>query len=460
MGDTSGGHGPPDNSLQNEDDLPLRDIAQLQKQLQDSQSNNNSVIDFGNKYRPTDKAPYIVFVEHQEKNLGRLFPVRVGHYLLECDKRISESVVDIKVVGINRVKVILKTYNAANSLVNNEVLRKQKLLAYIPKFYTQKKGVIKMVDTFFSEEYLLKSIESKYRIMEVKRLRRKIKDTNTGEEKLIDRQMILVSFLGNELPQEIRINRVNFSVEPYVHPVIQCRTCLRFGHTERLCRGKPRCKTCGKTHETEDVCEEVLMCTHCGSTEHGSLSRKCPAFLKQKSIKEIMAYRNVSFKEAEQLFKNPSYSKVVNNNRFAILSNEENFPELPPSSVSKNLPKPRTNIAHNKPSNSNHSSPSASNKRRKTSVSPERSPKRDHESTDIEKHPVIPNPYRREFLEYRDSLINQVSNFLVEVLAKSVRDSKAIQIIKDINIKDSLSSFLNNQDDYMDCDAISVHSSY
>lgn len=486
MSDSSGGQGPPVNLVVDEDDLPLNVIAQnqqllqqqsLQQQTQQQAQHQSqqqcqqqqqgqgqpavSLIDFNNMYLPTDNAPYIVFVEHEEKNLGRLFPVRVGHYLMSCDKVVSESIVDIKVVGINRVKVILKSYTAANALVNNDVLKGHKLISYIPKFCTQKKGVIKMVDTFFTEDYLLKSIESKCKVTEVKRLKRKVKDSNTGEDKIIDRQIVVVSFLGNALPREVRINKVNFSVEPYIHPVIQCQSCLRYGHTEKLCRGKPRCKVCGVIHDDDNICEKILKCVHCGSSEHGSLSRNCPAFLKQKSVKEIMAHRNVSFKEAEQIFKNPSYAKVVNNNRYDILRNEVNFPELP-NYADKESPQSQPTSYHRPRGSSQKSSVSTSNKR-KSSVSPDRRRKKDSGNSvkDTQAvNPVIPNPYRREFIEYRESLINQFSNFFVYFLTNTIGETGTALLMKNHNIKDSLSSYLINQDDLMDCDAQSEKSSY
>lgn len=459
MGDTSGGHGPPKN--RDEDDMSLSELA---KQIEDPPQNGDQVkshIDFENKYASSDRSPFIVFVEHDEKNVGRLFPVRVGHYILGCDREIADSVIDIRIVGVNRVKVIMKNYSAANALVNNQVLKSHKLSAYIPKFFTQKKGVVKMVDTFFSEEYLLKSIESKFRVVEVKRMTRRTKDPNTGEEKTVSRQMIVVSFMGNELPQEIRINKVNFPVEPYVHPVIQCRLCLRFGHTDRLCRGKARCKTCAIVHDATE-CENITLCANCGSKEHKSLSRNCPAYLQQKSIKEVMAHKNVSFREAEQLVKNPSYAKTVNNNRFSILNNYTIFPELP-------TPKPANydaSGAANKSSPSNtHKRPSqgsdlGNSRKRKPSFSPQRIRKKDSRSTPRESQPIIPNPYRSEFLEYRDSLINQLATFVEDLITSYFHDPTVVHTFKNINIKDSISKFLDNHNDSMDCDALSELSSY
>lgn len=501
MGDSTGGPGPPASNLLNitevdEDDLPLSvrlgsqnylrsnnnlvdnnplrnnvDIQHSNPSQADNQLNNSqSNVDFTNKYLPSDKAPFIVFVEHEEKNIGRLFPVRVGHYLLNCGSSIYDSVVDIKIVGVNRVKVILDKYTAANALVDNQILKRQKLLSYIPKFCTQKKGIVKMVDTYFSEEYLLNSIESKYRVVEVKRLTRKIKDMNTGQDKIVNRQMIAVSFLGNELPQEIRINKVNFPVEPFIHPVIQCRLCLRFGHTDKLCKGKVRCQTCSNIHSEGEVCDGNVLCAHCGSIEHVTLSRKCPAYFKQKSIKEIMAKKNVSFREAEQLFNNPSYSKIVNNNRFSILNNDKNFPELPNNKPTTISPLVSYSSLFHKPRSNPHNSSSVPNKKRKSNYSPERTSKKDsiRNSSSAVNHPVIPNPHRRDFMEYKESIIDKISIFVGNLIQSTFNSPNASQAIENLNIKESLSSYLDTQPSLLHYqaenmeynDASSEHSSY
>lgn len=79
----------------------------------------------------------------------------------------------------------------------------------------------------------------------------------------------------------------------------------------------------------------------------------------------------------------------------------------------------------------------------------------------METRPVFPNPYRREYLEYKDSLINQLAVFIDELLTNTLNNPNAPQAVKDLNIKETISSFLNNQNEFMECDdAISENSSY
>lgn len=222
-------------------------------------------------------------MDHNEKNIGRLFPIKIGHYLL-TDDTLKKEVEDIKSVGINRVKVIFKTLETANSLVNHLVIQKNNLIAYIPRFYTHKKGLIRMVDTCFDEEYLLNVIISNKKVVGVQRMKRKIIDLD-GNSCLVKRQMIIVQFLGNEIPQNVQINLCNFQVEPYIQPMVPSYNCLRYGHSAKQCKSKEsRCKKCTDIKHREEDCKADNICIYCKINDHPSVSRKCPVFIKQKQI--------------------------------------------------------------------------------------------------------------------------------------------------------------------------------
>lgn len=398
---------------------------------------NATEVDFNNKYKLTDKGPFFVFVEHEDKNLGKLFPMRVGYYL-RLDNEYKKSILDIKIVGRNRVKVILDNFRSANSMIGNELLTKNGLIAYVPKFYTQKRGVVRMVDTYFSDEYLLQNIECDRKVMEVKRMERKITDSE-GKEKVVKRQMIVVSFQGNLLPQKIRINGVNFPVDPYVHPVIQCYRCLRYGHVTKLCKNTESvCKKCSLVH-SEGECSNEVRCLYCNTNSHPSMSRQCPVYLKQKRIKERMAHQNLSFKEAEAMENNPSYAKVVTNNRFQILNNLENFPALSNNvnntSNYASISKPKTSQPR-RPSNSSpsHIKSTFPSKKRKT-VDP-LSPGTPNNSSPA--YPIIPNPFAQDFRDYKQVLANKLVSFFEDLVSRlGVQDS-----LSSLNIKKDIDRFL------------------
>lgn len=420
MGDNSGGVDPPDenNSLQNPNtkDNNISDPEVKSKQY-----------DLENKYRTTDNGPYYVMVEHEDKNIGRLFPIRIGHYLLS-DPYLKQNILDIKAVGLNRVKIICKTYNSANNLINHNALKTNKLIAYIPKYYTQKKGVIKMVDTSFTEEYISNAIESNIRVMDVKRMKRRVYDESSDTTTYVDRQMVILTFLGNKVPQNVRINMVNFPVDPYYYPVIQCFKCLRYGHTSNQCRGKPRCKTCGSDSCKDDPCQdEEQKCIYCSSTDHNAVSRKCPVFKKQANIKKVMATENVSFKEAEFIVDNPSYAKVTTHNRFSLLD-PNSFPVLTEPTTNFVLQKPSTN----KPlpfKNTN------SQRKKRKAVSPPSTPPAPEKTNKSKPVPIIPNPYRDEFVQHKERIICQ----MIQLVQNAVHNN---QNLNEASFKNNISQIL------------------
>lgn len=406
-------------------------------------------IDFTNRYKPTDKGPFYVFVEHKDKSLGKLFPMRVGYYL-RLHGEYKKSIEDIKVVRKNRVKVVLNNFNSANNMINNYLLTKNGLLAYIPKFYTQKKGLLRMVDTFFSDEYLLNYIESDRNVLEIKRLERRIVDEQ-GREKMVKRQMVVVSFEGNELPAAVRINGVHFPVDPYIFPVVQCKKCLRYGHITKLCKNNDSlCKICSKSHD-EGACENQAWCIYCNTADHPSISNKCPVFLKQKRIKERMAKQNLSFKEAQAIEESPSYANVFTNNRFDILNNLENFPSLNQPSTSQQtfVTKPRYNsfAATVKASqNSNNNFP----KKRKAAKEPIRPSSAEGEAAPL----AIPNPYAVEFRQYKQNLRERLITFFEDFITRIQGDNDNLFTY---NIRDSLNSIIMDSDDSTHLDKAQQH---
>jgi hypothetical protein len=58
-------------------------------------------------------------------------------------------------------------------------------------------------------------------------------------------------------------------------PLIQCVTCLRYGH--RFCQRKQKCDTCGKAGHTSGSqgCTKIVTCGNCGKA-HNAQSKDCP----------------------------------------------------------------------------------------------------------------------------------------------------------------------------------------
>lgn len=393
-------------------------------------------IDYDNRYKESDSGPYFVFVEHEENNLGRLFPVRVGHYLF-CNQFFKNSITDIKPIGLNRVKVILNTAKSANLLVKHELLTSKKLISYIPKYFTQKKGIIRMVDTYLEEDYIQSNIVSSIKVVDVKRMTRRIVDKD-NQSKIIKRQMVILTFLGSDIPKDVKLNLCNFPVEPYIYPVIQCYKCLRYGHTNNQCKSTDvRCKFCSGNHESHTCSQtENKFCVFCKSDEHAPVDKKCPMYQKQLKIKHTMANKNLSFKEAESLVNNPSYAKVVTNNRFALLADTNNFPSLPTPNHTNNDSIHPQRKPNRHPNNSQA-------KKRKAGRSPARENTPPPSTVNCS---ILPNPYREEFMSYKNSLVEQISNFIIGLIQNLLTSSPNIDSINQLNIKETLAELFAKED--------------
>ena len=73
------------------------------------------------------------------------------------------------------------------------------------------------------------------------------------------------------------------------------------GHSTNICRSKSRCGSCLGNHPS-DACDQnnPTRCIHCEGP-HTTFSTNCPSYQKEKKIKKIMAYDNVSYIHAKKM---------------------------------------------------------------------------------------------------------------------------------------------------------------
>lgn len=387
---------------------------------------------------------YVMIESIDSENFGRIHPLRVGHILHK--KLFLKNIIEIKSMGKNRVRVQLHSLKDANDLLNNSALKTEKLRAFIPNHILESKGIIRGVDTFFSEDYISTNIKSSSRIISVKRMEKNVTDKD-GQTIKVKKQMVLLTFEGNILPNEVKINSVSFPVERFYGRAAQCFKCLKFGHISKQCRAKDSlCISCGQTviENTVHICETAdVFCIHCQvRNSHKSVSPKCPYFKKQQKIRTIMVDNNITFTEAEKLCEN-SFATVTTSNRFNTLENlndyNTNFPPLNNKLTKCSLSQP--NYSQRRPPLANNlslSQPSTStstniNKKRKVNIL--NSPEPMFPFTFGPSTPLAPNTLsNQDILEKeKNNLINSISGYVISLLEKI----KTIEDIKNIKL-DSL----------------------
>lgn len=262
-------------------------------------------------YHSLDKGPFIVYLESTDKvgfNIGKSNNIKIARDLFKLNLR---DIVKISNKGLNRISVQFTNYLAANSFVNNKTLLDRGYKIFIPFNFVTSKGIARRVDIDLSEEELLKHCNSSgdIKILNVKRMNRKV--IKEGVSTYVPTGSVLFTFQGLNLPKYINFYFLEFSVSVYVSPVTQCFRCLRFGHTRNNCRGsKEKCFNCAEdSHQPQGedfTCETC--CMYC-KNNHRSTDKRCPEYQRQKNIKQLMAFENYTYFEANELCKRNYTSK-------------------------------------------------------------------------------------------------------------------------------------------------------
>lgn len=266
-----------------------------------------------NTYSSKDNSPYFVYIQSQDRNIGNLHKIATARIIINAVPEIKEDIVNMSIMGAKKIKVELKSYTSANKLLTASSLKEKNYHAYIPVFYTHKKGVIKQVDIDLSEAELREIIKPKlgynFEVTHVKRITRK-----NDKNEIVPTTSIIVTFRGQILPSNVIIEKLVYNVEQYIPRVVQCLKCLRYGHISTQCRSKERCKKCGEEHGLEECNMNEPVCILCKGNHLATEKSKCLEFDRQRNIKRTMVVENMSYVEASSKH-DRSYSSVAKSNQ-------------------------------------------------------------------------------------------------------------------------------------------------
>lgn len=275
-------------------------------------------------YNSKDSGPYEIYIQHKEKNVGNYNLLSIAKEIFQLKLK---DILAINKKGKNRIGVIFNNYVAANSFISDKVLEDKGYESFIPSHLLTCKGIIRSIDKNMSEEEIKKFSNAKFcEILSVKRLNRKVIENNSEATNNIVTSYkptgtVCLTFSGKILPKEIDIFGLPMKVIPYVNPVLQCQNCLLFGHSTNACRSKKKCINCSKIHDIGLNC--IPQCLFCKTNDHLSNDKNCPEFKRQKEIKSLMSFSNLSYFEANQQIPR------MKNNDYAYKNDQ--FPELTPN---------------------------------------------------------------------------------------------------------------------------------
>ncbi|CAH2109014.1 unnamed protein product [Euphydryas editha] len=194
-----------------------------------------------------------------------------------------------------KVVIIFEKKECANKLIECEKLLNLGYRIYPADEMTLSYGIVKQVDMEEVDEEIIHNLKSDCEIIAVRRLKRL---NDKGE--WINSETIRLTFKSSTVPSFMYGFGCKFKVEKYIFPVSQCSNCWKFGHLSRSCTIKtPICPKCGDNHNN---CEtDNFKCVNC-KRPHMALYKKCPIFLKEKEIREIMSEKNCNYRNAMKLF--------------------------------------------------------------------------------------------------------------------------------------------------------------
>lgn len=274
-------------------------------------------------YSAEHKGEFMVLVDTSEAENIKNKKVKNGLYFIEKIKDIKakefNSIKRVDAIGVTLYKISFENRISANNFIQNEDLKKKKLRAFVPRNFVETFGVIRNVPVCFSEEDLLKGIVSDRKVTSVKRFTRK-----EGSE-VRQTETIKIGFSGDNHPAWVVFNHTVLVVNTFYPAVRLCFNCGRLGHTKMGCRSKTRCLQC-----SNEMCEgncNFKKCVLCKSSDHSCKEKeKCSTWAKEIETNKIMTRKKMSRKEVITMYNMK--------NRFDILWDEENFPNLP--STAKN----------------------------------------------------------------------------------------------------------------------------
>lgn len=165
------------------------------------------------------------------------------------------------------------------------------------------------------EQYLLDNLKEQ-KVVKVER----VKKFNASRE-LVSTPAIILTFQGKTLPISIKAGYLLLRIKTYYPLPLKCKTCHKFGHSSKRCRGERLCASCGNpTHENECTIIKCINCTQHYPTlnmnAHSANDRNCMKFLEEKEIVKIMVDEQKMYNDARIKF-NQLFPRTATTSTFA-----------------------------------------------------------------------------------------------------------------------------------------------
>lgn len=413
-----------------------------------------------NLYNSTDKGPFEIYIQSKTKNIGNYHMLGIAKEIFNLKlKEINK----INKKGKNRIGVIFNDYKSANEFILKKKMEEKGYESYIPAHFTTCKGIVKQIDKQLTEEELKENSTTALancKVINARRMNRRSIENNqvtyppTGT--------ILYTFSGKDLPREVYIYGLPIQVIPYISPVIFCQNCLLYGHSKNQCKGTTKCSECGKKDCNKTECSKY--CIHCSSCNHNSNNRYCQEYIRQKDIKNLMSFYNLSFFEA-----NAQIPKSKNLNNDYLESNRHkinNYPNLKKSTPSLDIPVEQrrtvtikenpnmtySSIAQRNLNKNNHNKQQENSVRDQNHIKRKRQTTQSYNKEEINNILINPNGRIHESPRVREEVKQQTEQdiqYMISLLPQEGKDSLITYLsnaIKNFKIIKETSQYKENKD--------------
>lgn len=178
-------------------------------------------------FQKDNKDPFTVWIqpkfsteEDNPKQIKSLNPFKVGRLI--CKKYHNISYICSK--SKSTVEVNLKNLLDANQLIDDPIIAENNLKAFIPSFRLIRRGIIKDIDEDITEEEILENMESEFKILRVRRLNKRNRNSNRQENdpKWLASKSVVITFSGQNLPRDVSLHKIKIEVEPYMILLTTC----------------------------------------------------------------------------------------------------------------------------------------------------------------------------------------------------------------------------------------------
>ncbi|XP_055613026.1 uncharacterized protein LOC129759577 [Uranotaenia lowii] len=240
-----------------------------------SRTSNNSSLPTDDSVAPrlrtyTDgssfSGPWVVFIR-PKANGKQLNVVQITKDLARWP-----SVTCVTKVRPNKLRVVVDNHKSANEIVASKFINLE-YHVYIPSRNVEIEGVISemSLEAGYVKSHgvgKFKSLDStSVEILDCRQL-----NTTTvveGVKKYSPSASFRVTFAGTALPHYVLIDGVlRLPVRLFVPRPMECKNCIKLGHTASHCCSKKRCPKCGEVHG-DGACSAIEQkCIYCGGSPH------------------------------------------------------------------------------------------------------------------------------------------------------------------------------------------------